>query len=99
MTPADTQRGEQIVATMRAKLSKYEDYKPQSPTATCLTWSRCRRTFTISPIAQRRPPSTWATSISRARFSLYEKKTFGGYKLVGAMYDAPAADTPEQLER
>jgi len=27
MTPADTQRGEQIIATMRAKLSKYEDYK------------------------------------------------------------------------
>src|ERR1700686_946298 len=27
MTPADNQRGEQIVATMRAKLTKYGDYK------------------------------------------------------------------------
>src|ERR1700689_5967410 len=26
-TPADTERGEKIIATMRAKLGKYEDYK------------------------------------------------------------------------
>jgi hypothetical protein len=30
---------------------------------------------------------------------LYEKKTFGGYQLVGAMYSAPAPYTPEQLDQ
>jgi hypothetical protein len=36
--------------------------------------------------------------LARPGSLLYEKKTFGGYKLVGAMYDAPAADTPDQLD-
>src|SRR5260370_23974284 len=36
--------------------------------------------------------------LARPGSLLYEKKTFGGYKLVGAMYDAPAGDTPEQLD-
>src|SRR5260370_24629322 len=36
--------------------------------------------------------------LARPGSLLYEKKHFGVYKLVGAMSDAPADDTPEQLD-
>ncbi len=99
MTPADTQRGEQIVATMRAKLSKYQDYKVAIADG-------------YVPYMEQVPQDVYHFSNRAATMSeymgdfdvahpgslLYEKKTFGGYKLVGAMYDAPAADTPEQLD-
>jgi hypothetical protein len=38
------------------------------------------------------------TNIERPGALLYEKKTFGGYKLVGAMYSAPANYTLDQLD-
>src|SRR5271167_232647 len=99
MTPADTQRGEQIVATMRAKLAKYEDYKvaiadgyvPYMESVPQDVYHFANRTATASEYMG-------DFDLARPGSLLYEKKTFGGYKLVGAMYDAPAADTPEQLD-
>ena len=99
MTPADTQRGEQIIATMRAKLSKYEDYKtaiadgyvPYMESVPQDVYHFANRTATASEYMG-------DFDLARPGSLLYEKKTFGGYKLVGAMYDAPAADTPEQLD-
>jgi hypothetical protein len=99
MTPADTQRGEQIIATMRAKLAKYEDYKaaiadgyvPYMETVPQDVYHFSNRAATVAEYMG-------DFDLVRPGSLLYEKKTFGGYKLVGAMYDAPAADTPEQLD-
>jgi hypothetical protein len=99
ITPADTQRGEQIVATMRAKLAKYEDYKvaiadgyvPYMESVPQDVYHFANRQATESEYMG-------DFDLARPGSLLYEKKTFGGYKLVGAMYDAPAADTPEQLD-
>ncbi len=99
MTPADTQRGEQIVATMRAKLAKYEDYKvamadgymPYMESVPQDVYHFANRSATASEYMG-------DFDLARPGSLLYEKKTFGGYKLVGAMYDAPAGDTPQQLD-
>ncbi|HXN14711.1 MAG TPA: hypothetical protein VN865_16465 [Candidatus Acidoferrales bacterium] len=98
-TPADTQRGELIVSTMRAKLSKYEDYKaaiadgyqPYMESVPQDVYHFANRERTASEYMG-------DFDLARPGSLLYEKKTFGGYKLVGAMYDAPAGDTPEQLD-
>ena len=99
MTPADTQRGEQIIATMRAKLAKYEDYKaaladgyePYMESVPQDVYHFSNRAATMAEYMG-------DFDLARPGSLLYEKKTFGGYKFVGAMYDAPAADTPEQLD-
>jgi hypothetical protein len=99
MTPADTQRGEQIIATMRAKLAKYEDYKvaiadgyvPYMESVPQDVYHFSNRAATVAEYMG-------DFDLSRPGSLLYEKKTFGGYKLVGAMYDAPPGDTPEQLD-
>jgi hypothetical protein len=99
MTPADTQRGEQIVATMRAKLAKYEDYKvaiadgylPYMESVPQDVYHFSNRELTAAEYMG-------DFDLAHPGSLLYEKKTFGGYKLVGAMYDAPAGDTPEQLD-
>jgi hypothetical protein len=99
MTPADTQRGEQIIATMRAKLSKYEDYKvamadgylPYMESVPQDVYHFSNRTATIAEYMG-------DFDLAHPGSLLYEKKTLGGYRLVGAMYDAPATDTAEQLD-
>ncbi len=99
MTPADTQRGEQIIATMRAKLAKYQDYNvaiadgyvPYMESVPQDVYHFSNRAATVAEYMG-------DFDLAHPGSLLYEKKTFGGYKLVGAMYDAPAADTPEQLD-
>jgi hypothetical protein len=99
MTPADTQRGEQIIATMRAKLSKYEDYKlamadgylPYMESVPQDVYHFSNRAATVAEYMG-------DFDLAHPGSLLYEKKTLGGYKLVGAMYDAPATDTPDQLD-
>jgi hypothetical protein len=98
-TPADTQRGEQIIATMRAKLSKYQDYNvaiadgyvPYMESVPQDVYHFANRSATAAEYMG-------DFDLAHPGSLLYEKKTFGGYKLVGAMYDAPAADTPAQLD-
>ena len=98
-TPADTERGEKIIATMRAKLAKYEDYKvamadgylPYMESVPQDVYHFANRSATVAEYMG-------DFDLARPGSLLYEKKTFGGYKLVGAMYDAPAGDTPEQLD-
>jgi hypothetical protein len=99
MTPADTQRGEQIVALMRAKLSKYQDYNvaiadgyvPYMESVPQDVYHFSNRAATMAEYMG-------DFDLARPGSLLYEKKTLGGYKLVGAMYDAPAADTTPQLD-
>ncbi|MGB8685449.1 MAG: hypothetical protein WCD12_21395 [Candidatus Binatus sp.] len=99
MTPADTERGEKIIATMRAKLAKYEDYKvaiadgyqPYMESVPQDVYHFANRELTASEYMG-------DFDLAHPGSLLYEKKMFGGYKLVGAMYDAPEGDTPEQLD-
>ena len=98
-TPADTQRGEQIIATMRAKLSKYQDYKvaiadgylPYMESVPQDVYHFASRAATAAEYMG-------DFDLAHPGSLLYEKKTFGGYGLVGAMYDASASDTPGQLD-
>ena len=98
-TPADTLRGEQIIATMRTKLSKYQDYKvaiadgyvPYMESVPQDVYHFSNRVATAAEYMG-------DFDLAHPGSLLYEKKTFGGYKLVGAMYDAPSSDTPEQLD-
>jgi len=97
-TPADTQRGEEIIATMRRILGKYQDsdaavaagYIPYMPTVPQDVYHFASRQLTADEYAG-------DVNIERPGALLYEKKTFGGYKLVGAMYSAPANYTLDEL--
>lgn len=99
-TPADTARGQEIISTMREKLAKYEDanvaiaagYVPYMPTVPQDVYHFASRERTASEYAG-------DFDLAEPGSLLYEKKTFGGWKLVGAMYDAPADDTPAQLDK
>jgi len=106
MTPAraatseDSVHAAQIIQTMREKLSKYQDYKAAEADG-------------YQPFMESLPQDVYHfvnQQLTQAEYLgdpdlkhpgslLYEKKTFGGYKLVGAMYSAPATDTPDQLDK
>ena len=98
--PADTQRGEEIIKTMREKLAKYEDsnaaladgYVPYMESVPQDVYHFANRSATAAEYMG-------DFDLARPGSLLYEKKTFGGYKLVGAMYDAPPGATPEQLDK
>jgi hypothetical protein len=99
-TPADVERARQILETMRAALSKYKDYKaamadgyePFMPTVPQDVYHFANRQVTVGEYLG-------DFDLKHPGSLLYEKSTFGGWKLVGAMYDAPPKDTPAQLDR
>ncbi|MDB5107877.1 MAG: hypothetical protein JWM69_818 [Candidatus Binatus sp.] len=99
-TAEDRKRGEDILATMRAHLAKYTDssaaladgYVPYMESVPQDVYHFSNRTATIAEY-------NGDFDLSRPGSLLYEKKTLGGYKLVGAMYDAPPNATPEQLDK
>jgi hypothetical protein len=98
-TPADAQRGEEIIATMRRVLAKYQDseaavaagYVPYLPTVPQDVYHFANRALSADEYMG-------DVSIERPGALLFERKTFGGYKLVGAMYSAPANYTLDQLD-
>jgi hypothetical protein len=100
VVPADTQRGEVIIKTMREKLAKYEDYKvaiadgyePYMESVPQDVYHFANKAATAAEYMG-------DFDLARPGSLLYEKKTLGGYKLVGAMYDAPPGDTPAQLDQ
>ena len=100
VVPADTQRGEEIIRTMREKLAKYEDYNvaiadgyvPYMAQVPQDVYHFANRSATVAEYLG-------DFDLARPGSLLYEKKTLGGYKLVGAMYDAPPGDTPTQLDQ
>jgi hypothetical protein len=97
-TPADAERGKQIIATMRRVLARYQDsdaavaagYIPYMPTVPQDVYHFANRALTADEYLG-------DGSIERPGALLFERKTFGGYKLVGAMYSAPANYTLDQL--
>ena len=98
-TPADAQRGEEIIATMRRVLVRYQDsdaavaagYIPYMPTVPQDVYHFANRALSADEYLG-------DVSIERPGALLFERKTFGGYKLVGAMYSAPANYTVDQLD-
>ncbi len=99
-TPDDLKRADQILATMREKLQKYQDYKtaeadgyePYMESVPQDVYHFAGREATMSEYAG-------DFDLARPGSLLYEKNTFGGYRLVGAMYDAPPHYTPDQLDK
>ena len=100
VVPADTQRGEEIIRSMRAKLAKYEDYNvaiadgyvPYMAQVPQDVYHFASRSATAAEYMG-------DFDLARPGSLLYEKKTLGGYKLVGAMYDAPPGDSSGQLDQ
>jgi hypothetical protein len=97
---ADLERGRQIIETMRAALSKYQDYKvaiangyePFMPSVPQDVYHFANRQVGAAEYLG-------DFDLNHPGSLLYEKTTFGGWKLVGAMYDAPPTDTPAQLDK
>lgn len=98
-TPLDAQRGEKIIATMRRVLAKYQDsdaavaagYIPYMPTVPQDVYHFANRALTADEYMG-------DVSIERPGALLFERKALGGYKLVGAMYSAPANYSLDQLD-
>lgn len=98
-TPADAQRGEEIIATMRRVLARYQDseaavaagYIPYMPTVPQDVYHFANRALSADEYLG-------DVSIERPGALLFERKALGGYKLVGAMYSAPANYTLDQLD-
>jgi hypothetical protein len=98
-TPADTRHGAEIIATMRRILAKYQDsdaaiaagYIPYMPSVPQDVYHFASRDMSADEYAG-------DVNIERPGALLYERKTFGGYKLVGAMYSAPANYGLDQLD-
>jgi len=97
---ADLARAQEIIATMRRKLSKYQDYKvaladgykPYEPTVPQEVYHFANRSLTIGEYLG-------DFDLAHPGSLLYEKRALGGWKLVGAMYDAPPRSTPDQLDK
>ena len=98
-TPADAQRGAEIIATMRRVLARYQDseaavavgYIPYMPTVPQDVYHFFNRALSADEYLG-------DASIERPGALLFERKALGGYKLVGAMYSAPANYTLAQLD-
>jgi hypothetical protein len=96
--PADSARAAELVATLKTALAKYQDYhaaeaagfkpfhpelKQQKVVHFTKWWYGLKAHFEFNPAEP--------TSL------LYERTAGGGYKLIGAMYTAPGAWTPDEL--
>src|SRR5690242_17030683 len=98
-SPQDTARAQQILGEMREKLAKYQDYKAAEADG-YLPYMESVPQDVYHFANQQQTAAEYLGDIDIARPGslLYEKKTFGGYRLVGAMYSAPASYAPEQLD-
>ena len=99
-TPADTERGAVIIQTMRDQLGKYQDYKV-AEAAGYLPYMETVPQDIYHFTSKQKAQAEYLgdVDLKYPGSLLYEKKPFGGYKLVGAMYSAPPTYTPEQLDR
>lgn len=98
-TPEDTQRARQILQKLRETLTKYQDYKAaEADGYEPYMESVPQDVYHFANRQQTAAEYLGDVDIARPGSLLYEKKLFGGYKLVGAMYSAPASYTPNQLD-
>ena len=97
MRPGDQQRADEVVQTARETLARYTDYKTALADGYHI--------FLPKVPAKMYHFTNWWYGVEAAfRFnpdhptSLLYEKTAGGYKLIGAMYTAPANATTEELD-
>ena len=99
-TPADSARAEEIMQTMRTALVKYQDYKvAEADGYLPYMESVPQDVYHFTSKTQSQAEYLGDIDLKHPGSLLYEKKTFGGYKLVGAMYSAPANYAPAQLDK
>ncbi len=99
-TAEDSARAAVILQTMREQLSKYQDYKvAEADGYEPFMESVPQDVYHFSSKPATQAEYLGDVDLKRPGSLLYEKKTFGGYKLVGAMYSAPPTYTPEQLDQ
>ena len=99
-TQGDLERAQLIMRTMREQLAKYQDYKvaeadgylPYMESVPQDVYHFSNRQFTQAEYLG-------DPNLPHPGSLLYEKQTFGGYKLIGAMYSAPPTYTPDQLDK
>src|SRR5262249_5721119 len=97
-TPQDLERAQMILSTMRSELAKYQDdklaqtdgYQPYLPTVPQDVYHFANREFAANEYMG-------DVDIKHPGALLYEKTLLGHYKLVGAMYSAPADYTADRL--
>jgi hypothetical protein len=100
VAPGDMERAGEILRVMREKLSRYQDsnaaladgYEPFMPSIPQEVFHFSSRELTSAEYLG-------DFDLAQPGSLLYQKKTFGGYELVGAMYSAPPNATPEQLDK
>jgi hypothetical protein len=89
-TPADSERAAQIMQTMRDQLSKYQDYKVAQADGYLPYMEKVPQdVYHFTSKQQTQAEYLGDPDLKHPGSLLYEKKTFGGYKFVGAMYSAP----------
>jgi hypothetical protein len=99
-TPDDTARAQQIMQTMRSQLAKYSDYKvAESDGYLPYMETVPQDVYHFTNKQETQAEYLGDVDLKRPGSLLYEKKSFGGYQLVGAMYSAPPNYTPEQLDK
>ena len=99
-TSEDSTRAALILQTMRTELAKYQDYKVAEANGyKPYMESVPQDVYHFSSVEQTQAEYLGDVDLRRPGSLLYEKKTFGGYKLVGAMYSAPKDYKPEQLDK
>lgn len=98
--PADTERADKLVETLKTALAKYQDYHAAEAAGF--------RPFHPEIKAQKVVHFTKWTYALKAAFEfnpaeptslLYERTADGGYKLIGAMYTAPRRWDPDELNQ
>src|SRR5208283_3940499 len=99
-TPADLARARQIMQTMRKQLAKYHEYKVAESDG-YLPYMETVPQDVYHFVNRRQTQAEYLgdVDLSHPGSLLYEKKSLGGYQLVGAMYSAPPNYTPDQLDK
>jgi hypothetical protein len=96
----DHRRAEEIVATARWALAKYVDYRLAEKDGYHIARTpMCRRLYHFTSYAVQRAVNSGAELNPAKPTSLIYEKEENGYKLIGAMYTAPAAASEGDLDR
>ena len=93
----DAQRAAQIVATLRASIGKYQDYRAAEQDGYMPFHAEIPQRQYHFTNWRNAAANIFSFDPSRPTSLLYEK-TGGGYRLIGAMYTAPRSATPDDLD-
>jgi hypothetical protein len=96
----DKERADEMVATARKGLSKYVDYRLAEKDGYHIARTpMCRRIYHFTNYSVQRATNLGAQLNPEQPTSLIYEKQGNGYKLIAAMYTAPATASEEDLDR